>query len=69
MSRKKHPQSRWCGGRARYSTERMTMDARWVKDGRGQWRHEVDQISETGFTLRRKEREHWHQGARIVRAR
>ena len=40
MSRKKHPQSRWCGGRARYSTERMTMDARWVKDGRGQWRHE-----------------------------
>lgn len=52
--------------RHRPSTDRKTIDARWRKDKRGQWRHETTEVSEFGFCERAtKEPTGFHKGARL----
>jgi hypothetical protein len=62
---KKHGVSRWNGRQARYSADKKVDDCRWTRDGRNLWRYAIDQVSQVGYCLRRKEKNDWHKGARI----
>lgn len=52
--------------RYRPSAARKTLDARWKRDKRGQWRHEIEEVSEVEFCHRAtRENPHFHKGARV----
>lgn len=51
--------------RYRPSAERKLLDSRWVKNKRGQWRHETEEVSEVAFCHNAtREQPGFHKGAR-----
>ena len=54
--------------RYRPSAERQVECAKWVKKPSGQWRHEIEGVSEVEFCHRAtREKPGFHKGARVRR--
>lgn len=51
--------------RYRPSAERKMIDARWVRDKRGHWRHVIEEVTEVEYCHRStREKPGFHKGAR-----
>lgn len=52
--------------RYRPSAARKVLDARWIRDRRGHWRHQIEEVSEVEFCHRAcREPAGFKKGARV----